>query len=297
MVKTLQLLDGISLQYASISDSSFALPCEADGRGGNDVLQVIYCRAGRFILCSEHDGGSCLEAGDLAVSTGERKISLMLPSGTLCAAILSYDLSQLESTAGGIFSGGSLTSTLKELYTHASSHHRVLKQCSHTDELFSALYFEESPFFTEHCRLIALELLIYLAMSPKRDEHARSEAYHTEQLEAVHRIHDHLLVHMDRRITIDELSRQYHINPTTLKASFKAVYGNSIASHVKEHRMERAEELLRCSSMSISEVAKAVGYDSQGKFTAAFKAYFGALPKDARKLARSTEDCNTKKSR
>ena len=87
---------------------------------------------------------------------------------------------------------------------------------------------------------------------------------------------------MDQRFTIESLSKQYLINPTTLKTMFKSVYGTSIASHMKEHRMEKAAELLRETNLSIAEIAESVGYDSQSKFTASFKAYWGKLPKDYR---------------
>lgn len=88
---------------------------------------------------------------------------------------------------------------------------------------------------------------------------------------------------MDHRITIEELSKRYMINPTTLKMVFKAIYGTSIAAHIKEHRMEQAAKILRESNRSIAEIAQAVGYDSQSKFTAAFKASFQVLPKEYRK--------------
>ena len=104
-----------------------------------------------------------------------------------------------------------------------------------------------------------------------------------EQLLIARKIHDYLTRHMEKRITIEELSRQYLINPTTLKAAFKSVYGTSIAAHVREHRMEQAARLLRETDQSIAEIAQAVGYDSQSRFTAAFKAYFHALPREYRK--------------
>lgn len=106
--------------------------------------------------------------------------------------------------------------------------------------------------------------------------------YRPSQAEIIREIHDSLLQHMETRVTIEELSRRYLINPTTLKAAFKAVYGASIAAHIKEHRMEQAAKLLRESDMTIAEVAQAVGYDSQSKFTAAFKAYFHVLPREYR---------------
>ena len=73
------------------------------------------------------------------------------------------------------------------------------------------------------------------------------------------------------------------MNPTTLKTIFKCVYGTSIAAHMKEHRMEQAAKLLRETSLSIAEIAGRVGYDSQSRFTAAFKEYSGKLPKDYRR--------------
>ncbi len=103
----------------------------------------------------------------------------------------------------------------------------------------------------------------------------RSEA---EQVQLIREIHDYLLSHMDRRITIEALCHLYPINPTTLKEVFKDVYGTSIAAHLKEHRLERAAQLLRESDASIADVARQVGYESQSKFTVAFKEQYGQLP-------------------
>ena len=38
--------------------------------------------------------------------------------------------------------------------------------------------------------------------------------------------------HPEERITIEDLAHKYLMNPTTLKDVFKAVYGESIASHM-----------------------------------------------------------------
>ena len=72
-------------------------------------------------------------------------------------------------------------------------------------------------------------------------------------------------------------------NPTTLKNMFKTVYGTSIASHIRQHRMDYAAKLLLTSNSNIAEVARAVGYDSQSRFSAAFKEHFQVLPKDYRR--------------
>lgn len=104
-----------------------------------------------------------------------------------------------------------------------------------------------------------------------------------EQVKIIREIHDDLAQHMDRRVTIEELAHRYLINPTTLKTVFKEVYGSSLAAHMKEHRMERAAALLRETDLSVAEIAGQVGYESQSKFTAAFKEQYGQLPKEYRR--------------
>ena len=104
--------------------------------------------------------------------------------------------------------------------------------------------------------------------------------------ETVKKVHDHLLEHLDERITIAELSRSFHVNPTTLKQSFREYYGNSIAAHVNEHRMERAAELLSGSEMSIAEIASAVGFLSQSRFGEAFKEKYSTTPAEFRAKTR-----------
>ena len=129
-----------------------------------------------------------------------------------------------------------------------------------------------------------LHHMIEQAMSITCPEEARLLSdCRADQVELIHRVHEYLLQHLDEKITIEMLSRQFHMNTTTLKFVFKSVYGNSLASHIKEHRMERAAELLEDSGLSIADVARQVGYDSQSKFSAAFREQYGVLPKAYRR--------------
>ena len=111
--------------------------------------------------------------------------------------------------------------------------------------------------------------------------------YQSEQVEIVRKIHEHLTKHIEDRVTIETLSKQYLINQTTLKSLFKSVYGNSLAAHIKEHRMELAAKLLLETDLNMSEIGQKVGYESQSKFTAAFKTYYQILPTEYRKIKSS----------
>ena len=85
-------------------------------------------------------------------------------------------------------------------------------------------------------------------------------------------------------ITIEQLSRQFLMIPSTIKELFKEVYGSSIAAHIRQHRMERASALLLESDDSVAQVARTVGYESQSKFTSEFKKAFSMLPTEYRRL-------------
>ena len=151
-----------------------------------------------------------------------------------------------------------------------------------TEHIFAAFYGQPEKLRLPYRRVKALDLFLYLARMEFAPRNELTE-YPPEQVAIVREIHSQLLRHMERRSTIEELSKQYLINPTTLKSVFKAVYGASLAAHIKEHRMEQAAKMLRETDMSIAAIAQAVGYESQSKFTAAFKNRFAALPTAYRK--------------
>jgi len=109
--------------------------------------------------------------------------------------------------------------------------------------------------------------------------------------ELVRHIHDYVIAHLSEHITIETLTRQFAINPTTLKLLFKEEYHASIAAHIKEHRMEKAAELLRQSDLPVGAVSKAVGFQSQSRFAAAFKESYGLLPTEYRKTKDRSPSC------
>ncbi len=107
--------------------------------------------------------------------------------------------------------------------------------------------------------------------------------YIDDQGAKIRKVHDFLKENLSSRITIEEIAKKFAMNPTTLKTAFKDVYSSSIAAHIKEHRMEKAAELLAKTDLSVGDVAVNVGYESQSKFGAAFKEFYGVSPVEYRK--------------
>lgn len=230
--------------------------------------------------------GNCiyLNPGDFSLHTMTACTDSVLnfPSGIYQGLTVCIDLQEASNNPPELLNNSNIFKTILPQKFCQNNSPFFLAGNEHTESIFSAFYDQPEELQLPYQKLKVLELLLYLVKTELTINQRLSE-YQAEQICIVRKIHDQLIQHMEQRITIEELSRQYLINPTTLKAAFKSIYGTSIAAHIKEHRMEQAAKMLRESDKSVAEIAKAVGYDSQSRFTAAFKTFFQSLPKEYRK--------------
>ena len=150
------------------------------------------------------------------------------------------------------------------------------------DHIFSPLYDLPEALRLPYYTLKVQELLLYLSQQAPAGERA-SNQYLSQQVEIIRAIHDQLMAHPNQRTTIEALAKEYHLNTSTLKAVFKAVYGQPIASHMKHHRMQEAARLLRETDLSIGDIAQQVGYENQSKFSNVFRDIFQVLPTEYRR--------------
>jgi AraC-like DNA-binding protein len=77
-----------------------------------------------------------------------------------------------------------------------------------------------------------------------------------------------------------ELAMQVGINKNKLNRGFQQVFGTSVFSYLRIHRLERARDLLESKKMNVTEAALEVGYAQQSNFSKAFIKHFGIYPKD-----------------
>ncbi len=105
----------------------------------------------------------------------------------------------------------------------------------------------------------------------------------TPQSERIQAVHHLLTSDLQHRHTIASLSKQFFMDASTLKREFRQAYGLPIATYIKEYRIQKAMELLRSTDLSIAAIAAQVGYETQSKFSAAFKAETRHSPSAYRK--------------
>jgi AraC-like DNA-binding protein len=205
-----------------------------------------------------------------------------LPLGYYEGITICLDLKKLSEATPEILQGTGITGQRLQDKFFRKEAFVTLPANEQVEGIFQSLYTAPEPLRAAYYKLKVLELLLHLACMRLPSE-PRHSPYQSEQVETIRAMHDYMMAHLDQRFTIDALSRQYHINTTTLKSVFKTVYGTSIAAHIKEHRMENAAALLKETGNSIASIAATVGYENQSKFTAAFKETYGMLPTEYRK--------------
>lgn len=243
------------------------------GRIGWKLPASVYLGPGEFLLTDSQ-------------SLGEAEMSL--PNRDYTGLLLSIAPAALGENAPEPLSGSGITG--EALLTSYSLGGKPVPFSAEPAlrQVFESLSVGSEAYRLVFWRIKVLELLVLLAAGEGCREKRLTE-YPAEQVEIIRQIHDRLIGNLEQRCSIEELSRQYLMNPTTLKQMFKTIYGTSIAAHIREHRMEAAARLLAQTDMSIADVARQVGYDSQSRFSAAFKAYYRMLPKEYRRKCASQE--------
>lgn len=282
LVESYSIFPGISLTHSFYRANHYGFHHAPLG----SVMQINHCRYGR-VGWEMYDGLSVyLGPGDLSLHMMDAcaESTMSLPLGFYEGIAISVDFAIFEQQAPEILRSAGIDG--RQLYE------KFCKQRKHTavpanaqiDHIFSELYALPPHMQMPYFKLKVQELLLFLSMMEPEKE---LDQYFSEQVELIKAIHEQLTEHLDHRYTITELSKQHLINTSSLKAIFKSVYGAPIASYMKEYRMRQAAKLLRETEATMAEIAEQTGYESQSKFTAAFKNVFQMLPTAYRKQHQS----------
>lgn len=84
-------------------------------------------------------------------------------------------------------------------------------------------------------------------------------------------------------LSLDDLSRVVHINKFYLAHAFKNEYGISPINYMISRRIEESRYLLRETDMSLSQIARVLGFSSASYFSQSFRRSEGVSPIEYRK--------------
>ena len=102
------------------------------------------------------------------------------------------------------------------------------------------------------------------------------------------RARDHIDRHYAEPIDLDTLARIAGLSKYHFLRLFRMTYGRTPAAYLSERRVERAQDLLRTTNLTVTEVCIAVGFASLGSFSSRFSAVTGETPRDFQKRYAAT---------
>jgi transcriptional regulator GlxA family with amidase domain len=90
--------------------------------------------------------------------------------------------------------------------------------------------------------------------------------------------------HADRcyadAVTLQDLADVACLSKYHFLRLFKATYGTTPMEYVTRRRLERAQDLLRATNLTVTEVCVAVGFSSLGSFSSRFRELVGESPSE-----------------
>jgi transcriptional regulator GlxA family with amidase domain len=93
------------------------------------------------------------------------------------------------------------------------------------------------------------------------------------------RARDHADRHYTGPLDLEALAAIAGLSKFHFQRVFRQTYGATPAEHLSRRRIERAQDLLRATNLSVTEVCGSVGFQSLGSFSSRFREIVGESPR------------------
>ena len=130
-------------------------------------------------------------------------------------------------------------------------------------------------------------LLLVCRYSGQLDE--EPQGYYNTAHKTVSEVAAYINNHYSEDITLSSIADQFFISPCYFSRTFKKVTGVPFIEYVNGVRIKEAQRLLKKTTMSIIEIAEAVGFKSTTHFGRTFKNVVGISPIEYRKRRRAAK--------
>lgn len=249
--------------------------------GEKTVLEISWCRSGRM-ECRMKDGCVLyMGEGDIFLSmTDNHADTLEFPTGHYEGVAVSVDPSSDAVLPDAFLNAGVGISQITSKF-FGKDDCFLIKKNDATASFFEPVFHCDGEVKKLYMKLKTFELLLYL--SEYADVGSPMIFYHKAQTDIVKDVLEFLKSDLSARHTAEELAERFHISRTGLNTTFRAVYGRPISAYMKEERMRAAADILISEECGVTVTASRVGYESYGKFSRAFREYFGLSPAEYRK--------------
>jgi len=252
--------------------------CFSEFRPKVEMIGIDHCRDGRIEW--EFPGGSYLylQKGDLQINAKDHHaMGFGFPSGHYHGITVAIYIEEASKTLSTVWDG--LCVDLHALRASVSGERLfIMRTDDSIQHIFSELYKVPEKIRKNYFKIKVLELLLFLSVVDFPVYGQERPYLPKKQVETVKAIREYITDNIDKHFTLDELSTQFGIPLTSMKTSFKGIYGTSIYAYVRTQRMQIAASMLRQTRENVTTIAGQVGYNNPSKFAAAFKKVIGVSP-------------------
>lgn len=247
---------------------------------GENILQIDHCCDGR-VECSCKDKFFYLSKGDICIHRKDMvENNFYFPSGSYRGISLLIDVNAAPKCLSCFLEDVNVEPKLLLEKFCKGGELFVCRSNSQLEHIFHELYNIPQEVQKGYYKIKVLEILLFL--SCLREEMREEKLCSFSQVAMAKEVCRYLTVHMDERITIEDLSRIFHVSQTVLKNSFKMVYGTSVYGFIRRQKMENAASMLKTTDKTVLEIANLHGYENGSKFASAFRDIMGSSPVEYR---------------
>lgn len=258
--------------------------CNQEQATAPNIIEINYCRTGRY-ECSFGENSCCyLAEGDFAVSAASRrKSACCFPLRHYHGITLLLDLDADDEEMRRCMAWFGIDTARIRQYICTGNRCCILRGNAAVGHIFSEMYAEFPPRNIGFLRLKVLELLLLLSRLETQSEVQQADYFSRHQVECAKQAAARMTEDLTAHHTIEELAREVGLSPTALKVCFRGVYGSSLYAYLRGYRLQTAQKLLTESRLSVAEIAHRVGYENPNKFSSAFREVYQMTPTEYRK--------------
>lgn len=128
-----------------------------------------------------------------------------------------------------------------------------------------------------------VQLILAMEIEHHHNDINSNEDYHQhlsrEELKTIRDLGKKIRNNVDTQYMIDMLTRESGIPAAKLQIGFKHLYGRTVNHFIKDVRLEAAEELIKTTDLTISEITYSVGFSSRSYFSKIFREKYNCSPR------------------
>lgn len=106
----------------------------------------------------------------------------------------------------------------------------------------------------------------------------------------LHKVMNAILANPEQDHSLDELATMAGVTPSHFCRVFKKATGISPHQYVMKARLDKAQQMLVQTDLTLAAISDAMGFTSQSHFSRAFRGYAGISPSDYRNKGRRRQD-------